>query len=277
MGGTQAYVWRDGQRLTPWMLYQVNRLDADCRRLFGVGVIVSSGIRTYDEQKAIFLSRYVTAGNVSGRRVYDTRWWDGQLWYRVSAAGTVAQPGTSNHEIQGNKAAVDLRDTGSDGGLATAGSARSNWLRANAGNYDMVPSGFSFGEAWHYDISNIWNSPPAPEEDENMQSVIINGNIYGVAPEFISHYGDVQQATITRQVMSATDELHDLGSGPENTARFFSLLDGLGIPRNVVNSGTVLNPQSGKFEGNGVWSRRREILARLDALEQRLVNDEKKA
>ncbi|QGJ92707.1 lysin A [Microbacterium phage Megan] len=157
------FVWRDGQRLTAWMLYVITLLDIDLFRIFGVHVIVSSGIRTYAEQEAIFRSRYVTAGNVNGRYVYDTRWWNGVLWYRISSAGTVAVPGTSNHEIQGSKAAVDLRDTGRDAGIATAGSARSNWLRANAGAYGLIASGFSFNEAWHYDVPNIWTPVPTPK------------------------------------------------------------------------------------------------------------------
>ena len=104
----------------------------------------------------------------------------------------------------------------------------------------------------------------------SIVSVIINGHQYGIAEEFITHYGTVVQATITRQVMSIRDELHDLGSGPENTNRFFELLDGCGIPRNVVNEGKVLNPQSGEFEGNGTWSRRREILANQALQDQKL-------
>lgn len=153
-------VWRDGSRLTPWMLHCVNLLDQELHRRFGVHVRVTSGIRTYADQEAVFRSRYVTAGNVNGRKVYDTRWWNGQLWYRISSVGTVAAPGSSNHEIQGNVAAVDLADTGSDGGIATMGSVRSDWLRANASKFGLVPSGFSFGEAWHYDIPNIFNTPP---------------------------------------------------------------------------------------------------------------------
>lgn len=156
-----AYVFRDGARVTPWMKYQLDRLDADFFKRFGCHIIVSSGIRTEQEQRNIFFSRYVLAGAVRGRRVYDTRWFEGKLWYRVSSAGTVAQPRTSNHEVQGSKAAVDLRDTGKDAGVSVAGSARSNWLRANAAKYDLVPSGFGFGEAWHYDCLNIHKSPPA--------------------------------------------------------------------------------------------------------------------
>jgi len=154
------YVWRGGARLTPYMNYQMNRLDADLRRVFGVGLVTNSGIRTAQEQIDIFLSRYVTAGNVKGRHVYDTRWWNGQLWYRVSAAGTVAVPSTSNHEVQGNRAAVDIADTGATAGITVKSSARGQWLRRNAGNYDMVASGDGFGEGWHFDINNIFASVP---------------------------------------------------------------------------------------------------------------------
>lgn len=156
------FVYRDGQRLTAWMNYKLGLLAVDLMAIFGVALIVSSGIRTYQEQVDIFLSRYVTARNVNGRRVYDTRVWNGTRYYRISAAGTVAVPGTSNHEIQGSKAAVDLRDSGRDAGIATVGSVRSNWLRANAWRYGLIASGFSFHEAWHYDMPDVFRTPPAP-------------------------------------------------------------------------------------------------------------------
>src|SRR5690606_18449796 len=107
-----TYVYRDGQRLTPYMLYQINRLDADFYKEFAVHIKVRSAIRLASEQLKIWYERYTLTPN--GRKVYDTRWWQGKLWYRISPAGTVAQPGSSNHEIQGTKAAVDLYDTGSD-------------------------------------------------------------------------------------------------------------------------------------------------------------------
>lgn len=154
-----TYVYRDGARLTPYMLYQINRLDADFYKEFGVHIKVRSGIRTAEEQLKIWYERYTLTPN--GRKVYDTRWWNGRLWYRISPAGTVAQPKTSNHEIQGTKAAVDLYDTGSDSGVSVAGSRRSNWLRANAARYGLVPSGFGFGEAWHYDVLNIFAAVPS--------------------------------------------------------------------------------------------------------------------
>lgn len=156
-----TYVFRDGARLTPYMLYLIEMLSAELFRLFGVRVVVTSAIRTHQEQIDIFLSRYVTANRINGRKVYDTRVWNGVRYYRISSAGTVAVPGYSNHEIQGTSAAVDLRDTGSDGGIATWGSERSNWLRANCHRFGMVAEGFNFDEAWHYKVLNIFSAVPS--------------------------------------------------------------------------------------------------------------------
>lgn len=160
MGGTPTFVYRDGARLTPYMFWQLERLNADVKRIFGVEIRVSSGIRLPQEQIDIFLERYVTAANVRGRRVYDTRMWRGIRWFRISSAGTVAVPSTSNHEIQGTTAAVDLRDTGSDAGITSKNSTRGRWIRQNAWRYDLVASGDGFAEGWHFDIRNIFNTPP---------------------------------------------------------------------------------------------------------------------
>lgn len=178
MGGSPTYVWRDGARLTLWMLYVITVLDADLFRAFGVHVLVTSAIRTYAEQEAIFRARYVTAGNVNGRRVYDTRVWKGVRWYRISSAGTVAAPGFSNHEIQGDKAAVDIRDTCSDAGITVASSRRGRWIREWCRSKGlMIASGDGFREGWHFDVPGIFRTPPAlPDPDpikENDMSMQI--------------------------------------------------------------------------------------------------------
>lgn len=172
-------VWLNGQRLTAWMLYVIMLLDADLFRAFGVHVIVTSAIRTYAEQEAIFRARYVTAGNVNGRRVYDTRWWNGQLWYRISSAGTVAQPGTSNHEIQGSRAAVDIQDTGRDSGITVASSARGRWIRQWCRSKGLlIASGDGFGEGWHFDVPGIFRTPPKAATTKEDDMII---NIKGKA------------------------------------------------------------------------------------------------
>jgi hypothetical protein len=100
------------------------------------------------------------------------------------------------------------------------------------------------------------------DDGETMQSVVVDGaHHYGVSNEFITHYASLDQSNVTRAVMSVTDELHKL-----SVAQFGNLLDGLGIPRDVVQAGKVLNPQTGQFERNGTWSRNREVLAALAKL-----------
>jgi hypothetical protein len=156
------YVDWKGVRVTPYMAYQLTRLDNDFYKKFGLRIGATSGIRLRLEQEDIFKRRYVTAGNINGRKVYDTRWWQGKLWYRISSAGTVAVPGTSNHEIQGTNAAVDIYDTGSDAGITVKNSVRGRWLRENEWKYDMEPEGDGFKEGWHHKMKNIFKAVPKP-------------------------------------------------------------------------------------------------------------------
>jgi hypothetical protein len=172
----KAYVYRNGSRLTPLMAYWFDRLDAAFFERWGLHLIVSSGIRLRSEQEAIFRSRYVTAGNVNGRRVYDTRWWKGVLWYRISSAGTVAQPDSvyANHVIENSGyGAIDIRDTGTDAGVLTAGSARDRWLhqivdgKPRIEHYKYSNEGDGFGERWHKKfLLNPWGPAPKPPKPE---------------------------------------------------------------------------------------------------------------
>ncbi|QYC54364.1 lysin A [Microbacterium phage Pickles13] len=267
-----GWVYRDGQRLTPAMLHDFLALDADFARRTGEHLKISSGIRTDAEQERIWYDRMVLAHQVNGRRVYETRWWDGRLWYRISSAGTVAPPRQSNHQIGGGrKGALDIYDTGRDAGVLTRGSFRANVFDAIAPSYGYDSEGYGFGETWHKRYNrDPWRAVPtgggstvaAPKESDNVQSIMTpNGRQYGIDTEFLTHYGNVPQAEITRRVSSATDELHKI-----SLADLPNLLDGYGIPRSVLNaSGDVLNPQAndnaGAYEYNGTWSRRREMLA----------------
>lgn len=112
-------------------------------------------------------------------------------------------------------------------------------------------------------------SSPAPvivldprKENQMTYSINVNGNQYAIAPQYLSHYGTAAQAAVTRKVTSTTDESHTL-----SWTQFQELLDGLGVPREVVlQSGGVFDPQSGTHRGNGTWSREREILAALTKL-----------
>lgn len=157
------YVWRNGARLTPWMNYQINRLSAACFKRWGCYIIVSSGVRLESEQIVIFTARYVTAGNIRGRKVYDMRWWNGQWWYRISSAGTVAAPNSpqANHQIRGTVGAVDIRDTGSDAGIMSKNSPRGKWIRQVCREYDLEPEGDGFNEGWHFKVLNVHKAVPS--------------------------------------------------------------------------------------------------------------------
>jgi hypothetical protein len=269
------WVFVDGQRLTPYMAYQINRLKADFRRIWGVDLLVSSGIRTSQEQIDIFLSRYVTAANVRGRYVYDTRVWNGTRYYRVSSAGTVAVPSTSNHEVQGNNGAVDLRDSGRDAGVMTANTPRANWLRNNAHNYDMEPEGYNFREPWHYKVRNIFNkvpgggsnpSQPGKSSQEEQMAFAIRvdkAHLFLVAPDYIHHIATnkvvnnghkLGVAELTMRIVQPNDQWVEL-----TWAEFQEQLSNFGIPKDKVGrSGGVYDPAQGKIVGGGTWSPARE-------------------
>ncbi len=215
MGGAIQYVYLNGQRLTAWMLYVITLLDGDLFQAFGVHAIVTSAIRTYAEQEAIFRERYVTAGNVNGRKVYDTRVWNGVRWYRISAAGTVAVPGTSNHEIQGDKAAVDIRDTGSDAGITVASSARGRWIRDWARRTGLlIASGDGFGEGWHFDVPGIFRTPPSGgggssssdpvmKDDEMIRIQAPNRGIALIGPGYYRQLANDEEVNNSAPLISA--------------------------------------------------------------------------
>ncbi|GGO59173.1 hypothetical protein GCM10010910_01510 [Microbacterium nanhaiense] len=148
----------------------LTRLKPAFERAFpGVTLHVYSGYRSYEGQVEIFTSRY-------RRGAYspfgDYRQWDGSTWGRVSGEGTVAAPGTSNHQ---SGHALDIRDSGSDAGVTIAGNARANWIRANASKYGFNAIGYTFAEPWHIElagdpwaVTNTGAGGTAASEEDDM-------------------------------------------------------------------------------------------------------------
>lgn len=214
MGGAIEYVFWQGQRLTPWMLFVLLELDSQLWTRWRLRLRLISAIRLYQEQVDIFLKRYVTAGNVRGRRVYDTRWWNGQRWYRIDKTGTVRQPGLSNHEIQGDVAAVDIQDTGSDPGITAKNSERGRWLRNEFWpKYDADAEGDNFAEGWHHRLRGIFRTPPSKpagtnskpvvepeEEDEDMIHIVQRSNSQLAKGRLLSN-GRIREITPAENVL----------------------------------------------------------------------------
>lgn len=218
---------------------------------------------------------YITGASARG--------WDGWNGYRPLASQNTykaylgiwaAQPGFSSHggTFRGEDCmAFDI----------------ANWASVPwevfshlAAKHGLITNFVSPEERWHVGDKNPWVMPatagggnasnPADNhesnEDDEMFAVIQNGNQYGVSKQFITHYSDKNQAKFGKEIAGG-NVLHNFGNGngaSQEFRNFMSFLDGMGIPRSVISStGTILNPQSGKYEANGTWSREREILAAL--------------
>lgn len=223
----------------------------------GHNVYVSSGYRTPATQIKIFTDRYDQRS--SGTGAYnDVRWWNGDAygypgidrWVRVSPDGTVAVPGTSMHE---KASAVDF------GGIpARGGTAYANWMRANAPSYGFSPTGYGFGEAWHYDYTgNPWagsGSTPFPPEAvmDARQEAILNATraelgvvkqllteteqwkgIGWLVSQIYTDLGIVKQAIFSKKEdgEGAWDGIDQrTGRIDETTAQILTMLEGFSAP-----------------------------------------------
>lgn len=141
-----TYTTINGERVQSTVAAAFEQLRAAFQAQFGLDLLVSSGTRTRAEQA----------------RLYDG-------WVkRLPGFNLAAPPGFSNHEESGPRGprALDLRDSGQDYGVTRIGTARSNWLAANAPRFGFTPAGHFFNprEAWHYEFTgNLENAPtPAP-------------------------------------------------------------------------------------------------------------------
>lgn len=139
-------------------------------------VTVVSGDRAARVQVAIFVDRF--RQQASGNGPYgDVRWWDGSAWgypggtrwVRWSSAGTVAVPGTGNHEKKRSN------DLGWPYNAVTTAHLRA---REIAARHNITCDGLGFGEAWHWTYwgalgvigapASTGNATPIPSEEDDM-------------------------------------------------------------------------------------------------------------
>lgn len=129
----------DGRPVAAGTARAFESLRAAFQAATGKNLLVTDGLRTYEEQAALY-----------------AKW-------KAGTANLAAAPGTSKHETG---RALDLRDSGADRGVTFAGNERSNWLRAHAAEFGFTPSGYTFSpvEPWHYDYTgDPWGGEtPAP-------------------------------------------------------------------------------------------------------------------
>lgn len=127
-----TYTSRDGCRVQVDVAAAFDRLAAAFCAVWGLNLLVRDGTRTREEQAALY-QEYLNGGTLA------------------------AAPGYSNHEEDGPRGprALDVYDSGDDAGVTRNGSARANWLRANAPAYGFDPAGYTFSqvEPWHIEYT----------------------------------------------------------------------------------------------------------------------------
>lgn len=128
-----SYTTRDGQRVERNVAAAFDKLAAAFKAETGCSLHVRSGTRTRAEQA------YLYNGWIN----------------RLPGFNLAAAPGYSNHEESGPRGprALDLYDSGSDAGVTTIGTKRSNVLVRLAKTYGFTNAGhyFSPKEGWHYE------------------------------------------------------------------------------------------------------------------------------
>ena len=106
-------------------------------------IIVSDGDRDPAEQLRIWNERYIPLSSVApGQTVYEVKDWNGVTWARISSAGTVGIPGTSEHEFF---RAADLAAPYNF--QLTSAHIRAQQL---CGGFGIRWTGADFGEDWHW-------------------------------------------------------------------------------------------------------------------------------
>lgn len=181
-----GYTTINGQRVEAHVAADFNALNNEFHAITGEWLVISSGTRTDDEQ------RYLYNGWIAG----------------LPGFNLAAKPNTSNHQESGpiGPRALDLRDTGSNAGVLTIGSYRSNVLVQIAPKHNFKNAGHFFNprEAWHYEWTGNFSSggntyePSIPIDDQvRLQQNFLN-IARGEKLETDGRLGDLTIAAIKR-------------------------------------------------------------------------------
>jgi hypothetical protein len=122
----------------------------------GVLLDATGTYRSYDQQVALFTSRY-TKSATGGK----TKKWNGVTYYQKPGVAMAATPGTSNH---GLGVTADLAERTAAGQLQSVGEKTLRWLAANGPSFGFWNSVKS--EAWHWPYFPGDDIPPAVSQME---------------------------------------------------------------------------------------------------------------
>jgi hypothetical protein len=118
----------------------LGRFTKDFAAAFGGAPALTQGYRTYAQQMAFWLQRYVPHNSP----VADSIKWSGRYWVKKPNVAVAAVPGSSLH---GWALAVDFSS-----GIQKAGSPQKKWADKYGPKYAWYPVGNTFGEPWHFEF-----------------------------------------------------------------------------------------------------------------------------
>ena len=212
--------------------------------------------------------------------------------------GIVSVVDNNNGGAEGRRVSIDLDDGQRVSFLHCSKIIVSVGQRVNKGQHVANSGASGFGKDWYYGPHvhvSLWPrpgmaysqtidfepftvnvpdpKPPIVEDDEMTVSLAVEirpkvYHLFTAGKEFLSHNITKAQSDVTKNINSATDELHTISQ-----EEFWLYCDGMGIPSNVVdiNSGWVANPQNNNIkEANGTWSRVREAVAETTRLNNKI-------
>lgn len=186
-----TYTTINGQRVEVNVAKAFQALAADFKRETGYDLLVTSGTRTRAEQAALY---------------------DGWI-NRRPGFNLAAPPGQSNHEESGpvGPRALDLRDSGSDAGVTTVGTHRSNVLVRLAPKHGFTPAGHSFRpvEGWHYEYTGAIGGNGGGTSTEYNGTAV--PGVHGPNPFGIPYTGGLQKVARLYGYSGALDQ--NFGSG----------------------------------------------------------------
>ncbi|MDF2990235.1 MAG: 20, gp20 [Microbacterium sp.] len=133
----------DGHAVAIGTATAFKQMAAEFKRVWGVDLLVSDGLRELEKQRKLY-NAWIAYKNGRGP------------WAPLAAA-----PDPNAPHVRG--AALDLRDSGSDAGVAKGWNPRANWLRENCHRWGFKATGYGFSsvEPWHYEYQgNAWAGSP---------------------------------------------------------------------------------------------------------------------
>lgn len=161
------------------------------------------------------------------------------------------------------------------GAMGRTGNATGNCdhfeIRVNGTSVDPIAytaarvAGVPAGSGGAAEITPATPTTPATpvSKEDDMKIIVVNGNYYSIDRQFLSHLNSKLQVAEGEALYGPARNLGNGNASSDAGKRLIAQLDFHGIPQSVLDgAGRVLNPQSGKYEANGTWSRERELLAK---------------